>query len=96
MSRLALKPIKLAMEATSSIHQNLSHGYFETTPTGEKFYVPYTRQEIGEMHSFISPRINTYKHMKWTKTHRWLDRKKAKASKWKYHPTFGGLNTAPK
>ena len=45
------------------------------------------------IHSFISPGISTYRHMKWTKTHNWKDKEKAKKSKWKYHPTFGGLNT---
>lgn len=96
MRRILLKPIRLATEATSSIHQNVSPGYYNIDSYGIKTFIPYDKDEVGEIHSFISPRINTYRHMKWTKTHHWKDKEKAKKSKWKYHPTFGGLNTVSK
>lgn len=96
MSRQCLKPIRLSSEATASIHQNVSKGYFEVSDNGVKTFVPYDKNEFGEIHGFISPGIAQYKHMKWTKTHNWKDQKKAKASKWKYSPTFRGLNTVSK
>jgi len=96
MSRECLKPIRMSMEASSSIHNNVSKGYYNISPTGEKTFVPYVNNEIGEIHTFISPGINRYKRMKWTKTHKWKDKSQAKKSSWKYHPTFGGLNTVGK
>lgn len=93
MSREALKPIKMSMEASSSIHKNVSQGYYQLSPAGEKVFVPYDKNEIGEIHCFISPSINKRKRMKWTKTHKWKDQEKAQKSKWYHHPTFGGLNT---
>ena len=94
--RILIKPIKLSSQATASIHQNVSPGYYEIGPKGEKRFVPYTTNEFGEIHEFISPHLRRYKHMKWTKTHDWKDQKKAKKSRWKYHPTYGGLNTVSK
>lgn len=96
MKRILLKPIHLSSEATSSIHENVSKGYYQVTPSGTKIFIPYNKVEMGEIHSFISPGIDTYKNMKWTKTHEWKDQKKAKSSKWYYHSTFGGLNTVPR
>ena len=96
MSRALLIPIKLAAHVTSSIHENISRGYFKIDPSGERVFVPYQKNEMGEIHSFISPGISRYKHMKWTKTKNWKNKEKAKSSKWKFHPTFGGLNTVSK
>lgn len=96
MNREHLKSIRMSMEASSSIHANVSQGYYEVSLTGQKVFVPYDKNELGEIHSFISPNINRRKHMKWTKTHEWKNQKKAKKTKWHYHPTFGGLNTVSK
>jgi hypothetical protein len=89
-------PIKCNYEVTRSIHENVSGGYYNISTSGEKIFVPYKKNELGEIHRFISPGISRYKHMKWTKTRGWSDKEKAKKSRWKYHPTFGGLNTAPR
>lgn len=96
MGRLHLKPIGLSSEATASIHRNVSQGYYKISTGGEKVFVPYKKDEMGEIHTFISPGRAKYKHMKWTKTHTWSDQEKAKKSHWKYTPTFGGLNTVSK
>lgn len=93
MGRSYLKPIRLASQATSSIHQQVSRGYTQTDPNGISTFVPYTSNEMGEIHSFISPARSKYKHMKWAKTHKWKDQVKAKQSIWKFTPTFGGYNT---
>ena len=93
---ILLKPIRLASEVTESLHREVSRGYYETTPEGEKKWVSYTRNELGEIHSFISPGRVRYKRMKWTKTKDWKDKAKAKKAHFKYHPTYGGLNTKPK
>ena len=86
----------MSLEASSSIHENVSRGYYEISPSGKRIFIPYDKNEMGEIHSFISPRIKRYRHMKWTKTHEWTDKVKAKKSMWKYTPTFGGLNTISK
>ena len=93
MRRESLKPIYLSSETTASIHRNVSEGYYEILDSGLKIFIPYTKNEFGEIHEFISLQIQRYKHMKWTKTHEWKNQQKAKKSRWKYHPTFGGLNT---
>jgi hypothetical protein len=94
--RILDKPIRVGMEATASIHQNVSVGYYAVSPTGERTFVPYTPQEKTGIHFFISPGIKRKNHVKWKKTKGWKDRAKAKASQWHYHPTFGGLNTVSK
>lgn len=91
--RALLIPIRLDSHATASIHENVSRGYYKIDTSGQKIFVPYDRNEMGEIHSFISPRRMQYKHMKWTKTRKWKDKEKAKKSSWKYHPIFSGLNT---
>ena len=95
-SRALAIPIKCNFEITQSIHEHVSRGYYDISSNGEKIFMPYNSNEIGEIHSFISPGRMRYKHMKWTKTRRWEDKEKAIKSRWKYHPTFGGLNTAPR
>lgn len=94
--RLHLKPIKLNAAVTSSIHENVSQGYVNISPEGERTFVPYNTNEMGEIHSFISPSIRQYRHMKWTKTHDWKDKDKAKKSKWKYTKVHKGMNTGPR
>jgi len=96
MGREALRPIKMSMAASASIHQNVSQGYYNISPEGERTYVPYAKSEFGEIHSFISPRIDTYKKMKWNKTKDWKDQSKAKKSKWKSTAVFSGMNTVSK
>lgn len=91
--RSLIVPIRLDSHATASIHENMSRGYYKIDTSGQKVFIPYDRNEMGELHSFISPHRMRYKHMKWTKTRHWKDREKANKSNWKYHPTFGGLNT---
>jgi len=96
MGRYHLKPIPISLEASSSIHLNVSKGYYNISSSGHKIFVPYDKNEIGEIHSFISPNLNKYRKMKFIKTRRWKDQESAKKSKWKYTPTFGGLNTVKK
>ena len=91
--RALIIPIRLNSHTTSSIHENVSRGYYQIDTSGQKVFVPYDKNEMGKIHSFISPQRMQYKHMKWNKTRKWKDREKAKKSKWKYHPTFGGMNT---
>ena len=90
--RILLKPISLAPEVTSSIHNNVSQGYVQISPNGERKFVPYTAQETGEIHGFISPQLRVYNHMKWTKTKKWKDKQAAKNSKWKRNVTYDGYN----
>lgn len=96
MNRIVLKPIRMSMEASASIHENVSPGYYNISLSGEKVFVPYNKNELGEIHSFISPGIDKHKRMKWTKTHTWKNQEKAKQSKWHHTTTFGGLNTVSK
>jgi hypothetical protein len=88
------RSFRVDSETSSSIHKNVSKGYTQITPTGERVFVPYEDKELAVIHQSISPSQVRYKHMKWTKTKNWKDQAKAKKSKWKYTPTFGGLNTA--
>lgn len=87
------KNIKSSVEDSKNIHKNVSLGYFIINKDKTRTFVPYSSQELGEVHTFISPSISRKKHMKWTKTRRWKNKEKAKNSKWNYTPTFGGLNT---
>lgn len=80
----------------AAAHQNISGGYYEISPKGERIYIPYTPIEKSGIHMFINPSIRKTNHMRWKKTKRWKDQKAAKASKWKCTPVFGGLNTAPR
>ena len=90
------KNFKSTSEASSSFHKNISRGYYEINDKGEKVFVPYDKNEMGELHSLLSPGKEHYKHMKWTKTHDWKDQKKAKKSRWKKTKIMGGLNTVSK
>ena len=94
--RILNKPIWAGKEMAIAVHQNISGGYYEVSPKGEKTYVPYTALEKSGIHYFISPSIRKANHIRWTKTNKWKDRKAAKASKWRCTPIFGGLNTSPK
>ncbi len=91
-----LKYFSVPSEVSSSMHENISRGYYEISPKGERKFVSYDTDEMGKLHSFLSPSRDRYKHMKWTKTHDWKDQKKAKKSHWKETKTFGGLNTVSK
>jgi hypothetical protein len=90
------KYLSVPTEVSASIHKNVSKGYYQIDSNGNRTFVPYDKNEAGEIHSFISPGKMRYRHMKWTKTHDWKDQEKAKKSKWKYTPIFGGLNTKKK
>lgn len=90
------RAFRASSEVTSSIHQNVSRGYTQIAPDGTRTFVEYKAEEFSDIHTFITPSIARKKHMKWTKTRRWQDRDKAAKSKWKYTPTFGGLNTVSK
>lgn len=97
MSRRTLsKSFRVNTEVSASIHENISRGFTQILPDGTRVFVPYQKEEMGEIHSFISPSRSRFKHMKWTKTHEWKDQEKAKKSRWKYTPTFKGLNTISK
>lgn len=91
-----LKPIRMSLEASSSIHDNVSKGYVQITPDGTRTFIPYQRNELGEIHGFISPTISKNKRLKWTKTRDWKDKEKASKSKWKMTAVMGGLNTVSK
>jgi hypothetical protein len=88
------KHFRSTSEASSSLHQNISRGYYEIDEQGNKVFVAYDRDEMGQLHSLLSPGKDHYKHMKWTKTHDWKDRVKAKKSRWKKTKVMGGMNTA--
>lgn len=94
--RSLLVPIRVSSSTYSSIHKNVSRGYYIINKSGEKTFVPYNKNEVGEIHSFISPQKMRYKHMKWTKTKKWKNKEKAKNSKWICHSVFNGLNTVSK
>ncbi len=95
-SRYAFKKaFRVDSETSSSMHQNVSKGYTQISPNGERVFVPYVKQELAVIHSGLTPK-NHYEHMKWTKTRHWKDKTKAKTSKWKYTPTFSGMNTVSK
>jgi hypothetical protein len=90
MRQNLLKPIHLSSNASASIHANVSLGYYVVDPRGTKTFVPYDKNEMAEIHGFISPGINKYKQTKWK------DKDKANRSIWKFQPTYGGLNTISK
>jgi len=88
------RPKSHYVEAIKVIHENVSRGYWKIAPDGTRTWVEYTREESGEMHSFISPRRDWYKRMKYTKTRDWKDKEKAKKARFKnVGVTYGGLNT---
>ena len=91
-----LKYFSVPTAVSSSIHENVSRGYFEIDSNGNKKFVPYNENELGEIHCFLNPFKNRYNHMKWTKTHEWKDKQKAKKSTWKYTKVHNGLNTVSK
>ena len=72
--RALLVPIRLKSHVTASIHENMSRGYYKIETSGQKVFIPYSKNEMGELHSFISPYKMRYKHMKWTKTRKWKNR----------------------
>lgn len=88
------KNFRAPSEVSASFHQNISRGYYQVDEQGNKTFVPYNKNEMGELHSLLSPGKDHYKHMKWTKTHRWNDKEKAKKSRWKKTKIMGGMNTA--
>ena len=91
-----LKYFSVPTAVSSSIHENVSRGYFEIDSNGNKKFVPYNENELGEIHCFLNPLKNRYTHMKWAKTREWKDKQKAKKSKWKCTKISGGLNTISK
>jgi len=95
MKRVAalMKNFSVPSEVSSSMHENISRGYYQIDPKGGRTYVPYTTDEMGELHSFLSPNRDKYKNMKWNKTKDWKDKEKAKKSRWKETKIVGGLNT---
>jgi len=90
------KDFKSTSEVSSSFHTNISRGYWKTDEKGKRTFVSYDTNEMGELHSFLSPGKDHYKHMKWNKTKDWKDKEKAKKSKWKKTEITGGLNTISK
>lgn len=90
------KEFKSTSAVSSSFHQNVSDGYVQIDEDGSRKFIPYDKNDMGHIHSLLSPGGNRYKHMKWTKTHEWKDQEKAKKSRWKRTPVMGGLNTVSK
>jgi hypothetical protein len=72
----------------------MSRGYYQIDEQGNKTFVAYDKNEMGELHSLLSPGKDHYRHMRWTKTRDWKDRDKAKKSRWKKTKIMGGQNTA--
>lgn len=95
-TRDLVKGFRTSLDEHKRIHQNVSLGYTIVKADGTREFVPYDKDELGEIHSFISPSRDRYKRMKWTKTHDWKDQTKAKKSTWKYTPVMRGLNTVSK
>jgi hypothetical protein len=90
------KNFKAPSEVSASFHANISRGYYSVDEKGNKTFIPYDTNEMGELHSFLSPGKDHYKHMKWNKTKDWKDKEKAKKSKWTKTEISGGLNTISK